>query len=122
MMDSRPLGFVVALIGAAGIAISALADPLGIGQAEGFGWLQILGVILGIVVTLVGLAIAMEWVPYGARAGTATSTQNTTIIEDSWSRASPLAERLAERHRCRSSAPRRGGLPCALPPLEREPD
>ena len=83
MMDSRPLGFVIALIGAAGIVISALADPLGIGQAEGFGWLQILGVILGIVVMLVGLAIAMEWVPYGARTADTGPTQNTTVIEDS---------------------------------------
>ena len=83
MMDPRPLGFVVALIGAAGTVISALADPLGIGQADGFGWLQILGVILGIVVILVGLALAMEWVPYGARTADTAPTQNTTIIEDS---------------------------------------
>jgi hypothetical protein len=85
MMDPRPFGFVVALIGAAGLLISALADPIGIGQAEGFGWLQILGVILGAVVALLGLAMAMEWVPYPGRPAptetTTTPQQNTTVIE-----------------------------------------
>lgn len=83
-MDPRPFGFVVALIGAAGLVISALADPIGVGQAEGFGWLQILGVILGAVVMLIGLAMAMEWVPYPGRpapADTTSPSQNTTIVE-----------------------------------------
>jgi hypothetical protein len=84
MMDPRPFGFSVALIGAAGLVISALADPIGVGQAEGFGWLQILGVILGAVVMLLGLAMAMEWVPYPGRPADTTTapTQNTTIVEE----------------------------------------
>ena len=83
MMDPRPFGFVVVLIGAAGTAISALADPIGVGQADGFGWLQILGVILGAVVMLIGLAMAMEWVPYPGRPAdtTTTGSQNTTIVD-----------------------------------------
>ena len=84
MMDPRPFGFIVALIGAAGLAISAVADPIGVGQAEGFGWLQILGVILGAVVMLIGLAMAMEWVPYPGRPAPDTTTspqQNTTIVD-----------------------------------------
>ena len=86
MMDERPLGIVLALVGAVGTAIAALADPLGIGEGETFGWLQITGVIIGGIVTLLGLAMAMEWVPYPARrTDTTTATapgQNTTIISD----------------------------------------
>ena len=83
-MDERPLGIVIALVGAVGTAVAALADPLGIGEGDVFGWLQITGVIIGAVVTLLGLAIAMSWVPYPGRApATTPAAQNTTNIEDS---------------------------------------
>jgi len=86
MMDERPLGIVITLVGAVGIAFAALADPLGIGEGEVFGWLQVTGVVIGAVVTLLGLAIAMEWVPYPGRSRSATKSnaaQNTTVISDS---------------------------------------
>ena len=84
MMDQRSLGFGIALIGVLGTLLAVFADPLGIGEGEVFGWLQITGTIIGIVVTLIGVAIAMEWVPYpGRRADTAaTGGQNTTIVTD----------------------------------------
>ena len=72
-------------MGAVGTAIAAFADPLGIGEGEVFGWLQITGVIIGGIVLLLGLALAMEWVPYPGRTPadtTADSTQNTTIVTD----------------------------------------
>ena len=83
-MDERSLGIVLFLVGAVATAIAALANPLGIGEEEVFGWLQITGVIVGAVVALLGLAMAMSWVPYpGRRADTVTTgTQNTTIVED----------------------------------------
>jgi hypothetical protein len=81
-MQERPMGIVVALVGALGLAIAAFANPLGIGETEVFGWLQITGVIVGGLVTLLGLAMAMEWVPYPARR-TDTASQNTTVIKDS---------------------------------------
>jgi hypothetical protein len=84
MMNERPLGIVITLVGAVGIAVAALADPLGIGEGDVFGWLQITGVVVGAVVTLLGLGMLMEWVPYPGRARTASSAgQNTTVIEDS---------------------------------------
>ena len=84
-MDERPLGIVIALVGAVGLAVSAFADPLGIGEGEVFGWLQTTGVIIGGIVLLLGLAMAMEWVPYPGRTRadtTADTTQNTTIVTD----------------------------------------
>jgi len=74
---------VIALVGAVGAIIAALANPLGIGETEVFGWLQWTGVIGGIVVALLGVAIASEWVPMGRRTDVATGSQNTTIVEDS---------------------------------------
>jgi hypothetical protein len=83
-MDPRPAGIVVGLIGAVVLAVSALADTLGIGEGHTFGWLQILGVILGAVILLLGLAIASQRVPVPGRKRTVvTSGQNTTIVEDS---------------------------------------
>jgi hypothetical protein len=83
-MDPRPTGIVVGLIGAVILAISALADPLGIGEGHTFGWLQILGVVLGAVILLLGLAIASQWVPVPVRRRTVVTdgTQSTTIVEE----------------------------------------
>jgi hypothetical protein len=83
-MDPRPFGSIVVLIGAVGLIISALADPIGVGQAEGFGWLQLTGCIIGGAVMLLGAAMAAEWVPYPGRPPADTTTsprQNTTIVE-----------------------------------------
>lgn len=73
-------------VGAIGAAVAALADPIGIGVEDVFGWLQITGVVLGAVVALAGLVVAAEWVPVPGRAReveAGTGTQNTTIVEDS---------------------------------------
>jgi hypothetical protein len=81
------MGIGVAMIGAVGTAIAALADPLGIGEGHVFGWLQLTGVIVGAVVILLGLVMAMEWMPFfgrpagGGGASTTTSPQ-TTVITD----------------------------------------
>ena len=90
-MDARQLGIAVAVIGALGTAVAALADPLGIGEGEVFGWLQITGVIIGALITLLGLALALEWVPYPGRGPadttdtttTPNAAQNTTVVTDS---------------------------------------
>jgi hypothetical protein len=84
MMDERPMGLVVMIVGLIGLLVSVFADPLGIGEGEVFGWLQITGTIIGAVVTLLGLALALEWVPYpGRRADTvASGEQNTTIVTE----------------------------------------
>ena len=58
---------MLVIAGALGVAVSALADPLGIGEGEVFGWLQITGVVLGAITLLLGVVIAMEWMPYPGR-------------------------------------------------------
>jgi hypothetical protein len=77
------MGIVVALVGALGLVIAAFANPLGIGETEVFGWLQITGVIVGGLVTLLGLAMAMEWIPVRRTDTTPDASQNTTVITDS---------------------------------------
>lgn len=47
------IGFAVALLG-------ALADILGIGTGEGFGYYQLIVVISGIIIFLIGLAIQVN--------------------------------------------------------------
>ena len=83
------MGIVLVLVGAVGTAIAALADPLGIAinAPDTFGWLQIVGVIIGALVMLLGLVIAAEWVPLpwasragaGSAAGTTAAPQTTVV-------------------------------------------
>ncbi len=47
-MTTRTLGIVLIGVGALVALASALADPLGIGEGSGFGWKQILGVVVGV--------------------------------------------------------------------------
>jgi hypothetical protein len=84
------MGILFVLIGGVGAAIAALADPLGIAinAPHTFGWLQIVGVIAGAVVVLLGLVIATEWVPlpWGSRAGSSagtTAAPQTTVVTGS---------------------------------------
>jgi hypothetical protein len=57
-VSSRRIGVVLAAVGAIVLAVSALADPLGIGGADGFGWKQIVGMIVGAGVAILGVALA----------------------------------------------------------------
>lgn len=81
------MGIVVVLVGAVGTAISALADPLDIGEGHTFGWLQLTGVIIGAVVILLGLVTVLNWMPFlrrpaGGGGASTTSTPQTTVIAD----------------------------------------
>jgi hypothetical protein len=53
-MDSPMLARVAIVVGALLVLISVFADPLGLGRASGFGWKQILGVVVGALVLLAG--------------------------------------------------------------------
>jgi hypothetical protein len=56
-MDRKLVGGVVTAAGVALLVLSALADPIGLGEGGGFGWKQTTGVIVGAVVVVVGLAL-----------------------------------------------------------------
>jgi hypothetical protein len=56
-MDRDLLGGILVAVGAVLVVLSLLADPIGIGTSDGFGWQQILGVLVGALATLVGLAV-----------------------------------------------------------------
>jgi uncharacterized membrane protein len=89
MMAPRPMGILLVLIGGVGTAIAALADPLGlsINADNHFGWLQLVGVILGVVVVLLGLVTAAEWMPWASRAdagsSAGTAAPQTTVVTGS---------------------------------------
>ena len=57
-MDQTRLGWALVVIGVVLALVSALLEPLGLGEDNGFGWKQATGVVIGVVVALVGAAIA----------------------------------------------------------------
>ena len=72
-MDRRVLGWILVAVGAVVIAVSALADPLGIGADDtGFGTRQVIGVVIGAVVLAVGLGLR-----YWRREGGALATNRS---------------------------------------------
>jgi hypothetical protein len=54
----RALGLLLAVLGLALVLVSALANTLDIGKG-GFGWKQIVGVIVGVAVAVVGAALVL---------------------------------------------------------------
>ena len=56
-MDRRLAGGIVIAVGALLLVISALAEPIGLGDDNGFGSQQIIGVVIGAVLMVVGLAV-----------------------------------------------------------------
>ena len=59
-MSQSTLGFVVAAIGVIVVVVSVLADPLGIGSSDTFGWRQIAGVVIGATIAVGGIVMAMR--------------------------------------------------------------
>lgn len=64
-MDRTRLGWVLAALGAALVVLSALADPIGLGDGDGIGYKQVAGMIVGGVAVAAGLALT-----YVRRGGT----------------------------------------------------
>ena len=59
-MSQSTLGFVVAAIGVIVVVVSVLADPLGIGSSDTFGWRQIAGVVIGAKIAVWGIVMLMR--------------------------------------------------------------
>jgi hypothetical protein len=54
MVDKKTAGIVLLVVGIIILALSLLADPIGIGGSSGFGYYQIVGAVVGIIVAVVG--------------------------------------------------------------------
>ncbi|OGP93251.1 MAG: hypothetical protein A2157_20130 [Deltaproteobacteria bacterium RBG_16_47_11] len=53
-MEKKKLGSILTGIGIVLLLVSVFADPLGIGGYLGFGYKQIIGAVLGIVIGIIG--------------------------------------------------------------------
>jgi hypothetical protein len=67
-MSARQAGLVLVVLGAAAALLALLANPLGIGHS-GFGWHQVLLLVVGIVLALVGVGVALRGPTSGAAPG-----------------------------------------------------
>ena len=54
-MDKKTIGTLVCAVGVVLLAVSLLADSLGLGGAAGIGRDQILGSVAGVVIAVVGV-------------------------------------------------------------------
>ena len=61
-------GWVLVIVGAAMALLAVLANPLGIGHS-GFGWHQVLLLVVGVVVAIVGAVLAVRAPDSGASSG-----------------------------------------------------
>ena len=70
-MSARQAGMLILVVGVAAALLGALANPLGIGHT-GFGWKQVVLLVVGIVLAVVGAAVVLRAPSSGAAPGTDT--------------------------------------------------
>jgi hypothetical protein len=66
-VERSRFGAILLALGALLLVLSALADPIGIGEGGGIGWKQILGMVVGAAAIVIG-ALLMR-----AKSGDTTS-------------------------------------------------
>jgi hypothetical protein len=54
MGNKKTVGIALIVVGVVLIIVSLVADRIGIGAASGFGYKQIIGAIVGVVVAIIG--------------------------------------------------------------------
>jgi len=59
-MSKKTIGFLLIILGVIVLVVSLAADTLGIGSGNGFGWKQILGTVVGVIVALGGVWLALN--------------------------------------------------------------
>ena len=57
-MAERQLAYVLLLVGIVVVVGALVVDSLGVGSAEGFGTYQIIALVVGVVLALIGLYLA----------------------------------------------------------------
>ena len=60
-MSTKTIGIALIIIGVLVLAVSLLADYIGLGSGPaGIGWMQLIGVGVGLVVAVVGIVLALR--------------------------------------------------------------
>jgi len=54
-MSKKPLAVILLLIGLVVLVLSVAADTVGLGPNPGFGWKQIVGAVIGVLIALSGV-------------------------------------------------------------------
>ena len=57
-MSQKTLGTILVVLGVVLLLVAVFADTLGFGAGRGFGWKQIVGSVVGVVVAVVGAWLA----------------------------------------------------------------
>ena len=74
-MSAKRWSYAAIAFGVLAVLVAVLADPLGIGGAEGFGWKQGFLLSMGVSVALGGVGIMRGWfVGLGRRRGAGEAT------------------------------------------------
>jgi len=60
MGGKKTVGIVVLVVGIVVLLLSLVADPIGIGGHPGFGRYQVVSIIVGAIVTVVGLVLTLK--------------------------------------------------------------
>jgi hypothetical protein len=56
-MGQTRVAWILVTLGVALVAVSAFADPIGLGDGDGIGWKQGAGMVVGAVIVLAGLGL-----------------------------------------------------------------
>ncbi len=57
-MSQKTIGYIVVAVGVILVIMAVLADSLGFGVGRGFGWKQIVGSVVGVLLAVVGVWLA----------------------------------------------------------------
>ena len=60
-MSAKRVGYAAIAFGVLAVLVAVLADPLGIGGQDGFGWKQALLLSVGVTVALGGVGVMQGW-------------------------------------------------------------
>jgi hypothetical protein len=56
-LGKKRVVWLLVVLGAALFALSAFADPIGLGDGDGIGWKQSIGMVIGAAALIAGLAL-----------------------------------------------------------------
>jgi len=59
-MSKTNIGLILIALGVVVAVVSVAADTIGIGRYAGIDWVQILGVVIGLVVALIGVRLVLS--------------------------------------------------------------